>query len=151
MPLFNHSHILTCEATDLLKAARCRLKGMCAGCSSLIASCERNGKLDQAVEIVDSMHSAGLYHLPDLYVKLLEALGRQQQWEKALELFLSMQVCARAPFRASSDTSQCCCCHSDAHSMLYYARDLLRILESLAACVPPSRRQAHIQHGVQTA
>ena len=62
--------------------------------SSLIASCERNGKLDQAVEIVDSMHSAGLYHSPDLYVKLIEALGRQQQWEKALELFLSMQVCA---------------------------------------------------------
>lgn len=65
-------------------------------CSSLIASCERNGKLDQAVEIVDSMHSAGLYHSPDLYVKLIEALGRQQQWEKALELFLSMQVRASA-------------------------------------------------------
>ena len=67
---------------------------MCASCSSLIASCERNGKLDQAVKIVDSMHSAGLYHSPDLYVKLIEALGRQQLWEKALELFLSMQVCA---------------------------------------------------------
>jgi pentatricopeptide repeat protein len=39
------------------------------------------------------MHSAGLYHSPDLYAKLIEALGRQQQWEKALELFLSMQVC----------------------------------------------------------
>ena len=75
---------------------------MCAGCSSLIASCERNGKLDQAVEIVDSMHSAGLYHSPDLYVKLLEALGRQQQWEKALELFLSMQVCASTILRHQS-------------------------------------------------
>ncbi len=65
---------------------------MFGACSSLISSCERNGKLDQAVEIADSMHSAGLYHSPDLYVKLIEALGRQQQWEKALELFLSMQV-----------------------------------------------------------
>ena len=74
---------------------------MCS-CSSLIASCERNGKLDQAVEIVDSMHSAGLYHSPDLYVKLLEALGRQQQWEKALELFLSMQVCASTILRHQS-------------------------------------------------
>lgn len=79
---------------QLLKAMCWSLKRVCASCSSLIASCERNGKLDQAVEIVDSMHSAGLYHSPDLYVKLLEALGRQQQWEKALELFLSMQVCA---------------------------------------------------------
>lgn len=48
------------------------------------------------MEIADSMHSAGLYHSPDLYVKLIEALGRQQQWEKALELFLSMQVSADA-------------------------------------------------------
>lgn len=82
------------EVRQLLKAMCWSLKRVCASCSSLIASCERNGKLDQAVEIVDSMHSAGLYHSPDLYVKLLEALGRQQQWEKALELFLSMQVCA---------------------------------------------------------
>lgn len=44
------------------------------------------------------MHSAGLYHSLDLYAKLIEALGRQQQWEKALELFLSMQV--SAPVRA---------------------------------------------------
>ena len=65
---------------------------MSGACSSLISSCERNSKLEQAVEIADSMHSAGLYHSPDLYVKLIEALGRQQQWEKALELFLSMQV-----------------------------------------------------------
>ena len=63
-----------------------------AACSSLISSCERNGKLEQAVGIADSMHSTGLYHSPDLYVKLIEALGRQQHWELALELFLSMQV-----------------------------------------------------------
>ena len=44
------------------------------------------------------MHSAGLYHSPDLYAKLIEALGRQQQWENALELFLSMQV--STPVRA---------------------------------------------------
>ena len=38
------------------------------------------------------MHSTGLYHSPDLYVKLIEALGRHQHWELALELFLSMQA-----------------------------------------------------------
>jgi len=56
--------------------------------------------VEQAVEIADSMHSAGLYHSPDLYVKLIEALGRQQQWEKALELFLSMQVSSAAVIEA---------------------------------------------------
>ena len=54
-----------------MQSAELALRACCA-CSSLIAACERASELDQALQLLDSMHAAGFNHTPELYAKLIE-------------------------------------------------------------------------------
>ena len=61
----------------------------CCACSSLIAACERASELDQALQLLDSMHAAGFNHTPELYAKLIE------RWAGVPPLCFAWLICNR--------------------------------------------------------
>lgn len=57
--------------------------------SSLLSACERAGAVDQAVEVLDTMHAQGLTGPRQMYNSVIAACGIR--WKPALETFLGMQ------------------------------------------------------------
>jgi len=69
--------------------------------SSLLSACERAGAVEQAVGLLEKMHSQGLTGPPQMYNSVIAACGIR--WKPALEAFLGMQ-CAGVEVTAQSAT-----------------------------------------------
>jgi pentatricopeptide repeat protein len=69
--------------------------------SSLLRACERAGAVEQAVGLLEKMHSQGLTGPPQMYNSIIAACGIR--WKPALEAFLGMQ-CAGVDVTPQSAT-----------------------------------------------
>ena len=49
----------------------------------------------RAADLLDQLHASGLVGSLQLYHGVLQACSLAGEWERALEVFLGMQVCAR--------------------------------------------------------
>ena len=60
-------------------------------CSAL-AACEKSERWERAEQIVEDMHGRGMSGTTSIYFELLRHYARQADWNKGLDLFLTMQV-----------------------------------------------------------
>eukprot|EP00803_Ostreobium_quekettii_P009141 evm.model.scf_4117.1 EVM.evm.TU.scf_4117.1 scf_4117:3706-5208(-) len=60
-------------------------------CSALVA-CQKSEKWARVEQIVEDMHGRGMAATSSIYFELLQNYGRQADWSKGLDLFLTMQM-----------------------------------------------------------
>lgn len=60
-------------------------------CSAL-AACEKSERWERAEQIVEDMHGRGMSGTTSIYFELLRHYARQADWNKGLDLFLTMQM-----------------------------------------------------------
>lgn len=60
--------------------------------STLISAYEKAGDFAEALALLDKLHEAGGAASPDTYVKIMQYLAGKQLWNRALEVFLELQL-----------------------------------------------------------
>lgn len=60
--------------------------------STLISAYEKAGEPAEALALLDRLHEAGGAASQDTYVRVLQYLATKQLWNRALEVFLELQV-----------------------------------------------------------
>jgi pentatricopeptide repeat protein len=61
-------------------------------CSNLIRTCDKAGKLEVALRLLAEMHAAGVEGLEETYGLLINRLGAQREWDRCIDIFLSLQM-----------------------------------------------------------
>ena len=57
-----------------------------------VSACEKAGDTDQALRLLDRLHSHRGQAPQELYARMLTRLGSELRWGQALELFLELQL-----------------------------------------------------------
>lgn len=60
--------------------------------STLISAYEKAGEFAEALALLDKLHEAGGAASADTYVKIMQYLAGKQLWNRALEVFLELQL-----------------------------------------------------------
>ncbi len=60
--------------------------------SVLLSACEKESQWDEAINILDQMHASNLHANPMNYSRVINALGETGNVDKAVEIFLQMQL-----------------------------------------------------------
>ncbi len=77
---------------DAAEEQRLRLLSpTCGGCLQ-VSACEKAGDTDQALRLLDRLHSHRGQAPQELYARMLTRLGAELRWGQALELFLELQL-----------------------------------------------------------
>ena len=134
--------------------------------STLISAYEKAGDFAEALALLDKLHEAGGAASADTYVKIMQYLAGKQLWNRALEVFLELQlagmftICTAVHLlplyynlltvhiRALFDSKTgCFACHGLAHALQSYIRHTLpQQVEPTA----PSQPTLAIQHSKLT-
>jgi pentatricopeptide repeat protein len=86
--------------------------GRCRTYASVISACERSGRFEQALELLEEMQAAGIQPNGYIFTALINACEQVGEWEKAIELFKLMTV--RLALAAAMKTLFRCCIRSHA-------------------------------------
>lgn len=66
--------------------------------STLISAYEKAGDFAEALALLDKLHETGGAAPADTYVKIMQYLAGKQLWNRALEVFLELQVAGILPY-----------------------------------------------------
>ena len=69
--------------------------------STLISAYEKAGDFAEALALLDKLHETGGAASADTYTKIMQYLAGKQLWNRALEVFLELQVAGILPFHFS--------------------------------------------------
>ena len=58
----------------------------------MIRTCDKAGKLEVALRLLAEMHTAGVEGLEETYGLLINRLGAQRDWDRCIDIFLSLQM-----------------------------------------------------------
>lgn len=92
--------------------------------STLISAYEKAGEPAETLALLDKLHEAGGIASQDTYVRVMQYLAGKQSWNKALEVFLELQV-------AGAEL------HSTLYSMYHYFDQLYNIVYCACIAQPP--------------